>query len=268
MRAPPDLDQIEQLKTELAWTRRHLIDLAAKSVPNGEMLFHGYYFCKTREQFRQWERDVMAAIIAAAVPDPESRRERRAYCPLCKEGTESWSAGHQGFTTPEGLERHLNGSMRAHQCSVMEALSIIANEHAEPMFAEDDQRKADAEKSRRKTERTFVINEGPPQLLDEHIWRSRNKEQLFWAEQRLNVLGFETIVNGNTVAYQRQHGEFTILADPRETNHIRFQIFRRAPSGKFKPVTRQYRTASFALPDAWKNELPFKFKKMADEACA
>ena len=114
--------EIENLKHELSKARRDVIELSPAPDSLKELLsFETTYDQKTGEDYRAWEAEVVAAVIATAVPDPalSNRYEERAACPLCK------SVGHgphkDGFKLPTGLEYHLKGKMAAHHCRVTAA---------------------------------------------------------------------------------------------------------------------------------------------------
>lgn len=66
-----------------------------------------------------WRSDVVPQVIECTEPLESHRdsRSQRARCPLCKEGPSQGS--DEGFTIPEGLTRHLNGSHNFHRCQVM-----------------------------------------------------------------------------------------------------------------------------------------------------
>jgi hypothetical protein len=82
-----------------------------------------------REDYRKldchkWRERVASQVIALAQTKPDWQGRERAECPLCKEGPQQGSP--DGFTIPEGLNRHLEGSHNFYRCGVMVVAERLA----------------------------------------------------------------------------------------------------------------------------------------------
>lgn len=81
-------------------------------------MLHSTYGQKTDDDYRRWRSEVVAAVIAIAVPDPalSNPYEERAACPLCEGVGRGFH--RDGFKLPTGLEFHLKGKRMARHCRV------------------------------------------------------------------------------------------------------------------------------------------------------
>lgn len=129
-RLPFELEEeITKLRREL-WTAR--VAVIQMAPPDAQRLFGGMYGCESREAAYKWLHDAVEKAIALAKPAGEMGDHggiERAYCPLCRGSSSSPYA--RGFSYPEGLKRHLDGSYNARHCDVMKIALAIAIDSAE-----------------------------------------------------------------------------------------------------------------------------------------
>ncbi len=213
--------RIERLEAELDEARRDIVDLARAELWD---VLHGYLPCGSREEHYRWQLDLVAAVVARAVPEPETLSwQPRALCHLCRRG--GHSPHLRGFALPEGLSRHLMGVGRAHRCAVTNAAFRLAREHLRDRFEEAEEAARRLEEGRRGTERLYLIAPwSAPRPLDEGPafgGRSpRGSESLKAAERRLADLGFRTEVDGAVVSYRFVRDDLVVFADPRAEGRI------------------------------------------------
>ena len=132
-------DQIKNLQRELDDARHALIRVACRSLPHDVYsTLINFYQCKIEQDWWRWENVMVEKVIAIAKPDPK----RRAYCPLCKEGTtQQWGQETCGFLLPLGLEWHLKGRGRMNQCEVIEAAFALSQNYLIPKFKHQELQK-------------------------------------------------------------------------------------------------------------------------------
>jgi hypothetical protein len=257
---------VRRLEDELYLARETILRLAPDEFHD---LLKSYYSCKTRSESYHWANEVADSVIEKAKPIEEDQGwGQRAYCPLCREGAQSFYASERGYSLPEGLRRHLVGFGRIRECSVMEAARRMAQDYWDRDFGpKEDQTRAQEAKEkaeRLKTEATYVV--GPTEdgaLLEGDYWRPARttddeEYSIKWAEQRLFLLGFRINVDGLKRSYIRTgksgDAEFIIYADPRRKGCISMRVFNLAARGRKKGIALH----SFDILDAWKNKLPDK----------
>lgn len=254
--------KIQNLKNELWTTRYNLLSLIPE--PYHKILTN-YYF-QTKEERHQW-LDMMTQEILDLTQPIEKYKDSyspRAYCPLCKQENSSWY-GEEGFTFPEGLRRHLVGFGRTHQCVVTETAHKLALDYWHEKFAEIEKQewieKHEKLKQRKQVELLYKISpydEGL--LLDESLWyEARNSQQLDWATDRLNNLGFTKYQENNTISWIDEYENWIVYADIRQNGRIEFIVWKK-PILKKKPANSyKHRISQFHLLDTWKNDLKLKY---------
>ncbi|MFM0097116.1 hypothetical protein PQQ87_16005 [Paraburkholderia nemoris] len=254
-------DRIKTLESELYMARASIIGLMPDPL---RAPLHSYYSVKSREDSYRWREDVAQQIIdqATILPQTVGYLGDRAMCPLCGDG--SSSPYEKGFSMPEGLRRHLVGFGNTRQCVVTLAAFALARDHWNSQFRateEESDRARQAEIKRRKQVETLyrVDLRQEPVLLEEGVstfHEARSANDIEWAEQRLDTLGFSITVEDRVKAYVSEVQEFLVLADPRQKGEISFRIFKK-PAGK----TRRPGTSVgwFAIPDRWKHDLRAKY---------
>jgi hypothetical protein len=261
-------DFLKRRKDDLYEARRTVVNLMLQDIQG---LLSGYHTCHSRADYIVWQWNVVADIIDLVDAEPEDYYgRRRGYCPLCKQGSSGPYGG--GFLLPEGLRRHLDGYGITHRCRVVKAAFDLAEDGLDRRFAADDIDAQRKDLQRRRTEKVFLVNSWEPPKLLEEGWGwllAHNPQQMASVEQRLPAaeqricdLGFEIETSGNVVSYRlKQHG-YIVLADPREVGRIVFYIY---TEGEKKHRAWPPR---FYLLDAWKNDLPGKFKQRLASAIA
>jgi hypothetical protein len=119
--------RVRELENELYMAHETILRLAPDEFHD---LLKSYYSCKTRSEAYQWANEVAEAVIEKATPIEEDRGwGLRAYCPLCREGAQSFYSYERGYSLPEGLRRHLVGFGRIRECSVMEVARKRARDY-------------------------------------------------------------------------------------------------------------------------------------------
>lgn len=78
----------------------------------------------------QWEHTVTGTILQMLETDAGGR----SACPLCGETTQTEGVG---FSIPTGLERHLLGSHKSHQCVVMYAAKGLLRVRHRELYPEE-----------------------------------------------------------------------------------------------------------------------------------
>jgi hypothetical protein len=121
--ATPEQAKIRHLEFELDKVRRAMIRMVP---PRAQAILGSYSSCESRAGTSHWKDNIAEKILELAeiLPDQD---DRRAYCPLCGEGTSS--PYEEGFSVPEGLRRHLIGWGRGQKCDVVEASEMLAREY-------------------------------------------------------------------------------------------------------------------------------------------
>lgn len=121
-------EENERLKRELDNARDDILELRPRPISDQ---FRVYRLCKNNHEQMVWWYETIKMIIDSTKPDPEYSNEwtgDRADCPLCGDGN-SWH--HNGFSLPEGLKRHLEGSSKARQCAVMKIADEVSRDYLE-----------------------------------------------------------------------------------------------------------------------------------------
>jgi hypothetical protein len=119
-------DRIRQLESDLWMARMAIIELMPEDFqrvlyPSDDDLQRGIY-----PWFRETVRKVIEMADVVRMEDPIGVT-RRAVCPLCRAEARNYYNIGPGFTYPEGLRRHLEGSHRSVQCTVIRAARDIAH---------------------------------------------------------------------------------------------------------------------------------------------
>ena len=141
--------KIERLKCELEDARKTILQILPEEL---RKLLWTYDDCKSPAEAREWKDTIVEEILDYVYNIPHDSPMvttgiyhpyvpeiiiKRAYCPLCGSGTQSWGEWTgEGFAFPEGLRRHLIGYGKMSICSVMEQVLIMAGEHWREAFAE------------------------------------------------------------------------------------------------------------------------------------
>jgi hypothetical protein len=274
----PEYDaEIRRLKDDLYEAREAIVRLMPEPI---QEILGSYYRCTCRVEVHQWKSAVIDQLVELAKPVPlrTAHDNARAYCPLCGGSAQSIYESQQGFSIPIGLQRHLEGWGNAHQCDVTVAAFKLAGDWAHDKFHEIEQREhVEAEAriaARRATETLYQI--GPhsePELMGgRYQWRPvRDHKSLFWAEERLEELGFKKMLRDRVKSYTREHPGVIVYADPREEGRIEFLVYR-SPSPPASSKSRRQPNfeprPQFSLLDAWKNDLQGKYSARLDQAIA
>jgi hypothetical protein len=85
----------------------------------------------TQAQSRDWLATTSNRVIELTGPDSHGK----AACPLF--GAVSQFVGSEGFTYPDGLDRHLTGSHNAHQCPILYAANGLRRVRHREQFPND-----------------------------------------------------------------------------------------------------------------------------------
>jgi hypothetical protein len=278
----PDLSalespQVRRLKDELYLARSTIVDMVREDVRH---FLKGYRACESRKDTGEWIRAASEGVIAAAQPIDNGLPDiysRRAYCPLCGEGSQGFYEHDRGYALPEGLRRHLLGLGNSRGCSVLGAALALAHDSWDSKFS-GAEAIADAEDSRIKkqrlaTERTYLLSpKGKPVLVDDGYWTVARPPgsgplSLTWAEQRLFSLGFKIVDEGNSRSYVRNvqnvEGGYSVFADPRGLGKIHFAVYKGGGSQK---ATKEIRLGYFDIRDSWKNGLAEKVDQGIESA--
>lgn len=253
---------IQKLKDELYLTRYSLLSLIAE--PYHKILTS--YYLPTKQERYQWLNEAIQEILDLTQPIEKYKDSYspRAYCPLCKQESSSWY-GESGFTFPEGLRRHLVGYGRTHQCVVTGTAYKLALNYWHEQFAEIEKQewidKDEKLKQRKQVEILYKISpydEG--HLIDESLWHeTRNSQQLTWAMERLNYLGFTEHKEKNTISWIDEYENWIVYADIRQNGRIEFSVWKK-PICKKKPINAyKHHINKFHLLDIWKNDLKLKY---------
>ena len=239
---------------------------------NVQRVLYSYRQCKTSEEGQNWRYNIIADLvdIAEALPPKTYASLGRGVCPLCKRGPAS--AYYDGFTLPEGLRRHLEGYGNTQRCDVFSVLLSDINERLHAMFDEEDRIKEieakELIKKRMATEILYKLGpDSDPVLIDGLFCsRCRSHEELKYAEDRLDKLGFAMTASDNVKSYTRQYGDSIVYADPRQKGKIVFYVFLAERSGVKKKKTLRMSYQAYSIPDTWKHYIRDKYNARLVEA--
>lgn len=255
---------IQKLREDLWMLRYRLLNLLP---PDIHQILKSYRDCSTRKETYQWLDRVAEEIVGHAKPmNSPMSWGGRANCPLCGRGADS--PYEEGFSLPEGLRRHLIGFGNVHQCLFTEVAAYLARDHWQKEFAvaeRIEQQVMSLELARRRQVellyRTSPFDDDL--LLDECIWfgeRSRNDDELTWAESRLTSLGLRKHIEGNVCAWVDDRDDWVVYADIRIFGRIVFSVWKK-PLPKHKPANaHKYNMKKFCLYDTWKHDLKAKYE--------
>lgn len=98
-----------------------------------------------------------------------------------------------------------------------------------------------------------VAPDEEPKLIDEGLWggRHRSTESMTKAESRLSAFGFEKIVDGQVLSFQRKRADFLLFADPRTEGKIEISAYRLVPSKRKRGKPLWGRVGSWRIRDSW-----------------
>ena len=254
--------KIKKLEGELHTARHTILNMLPDEL---HQLLTSYYECKSEEETIRWEYMVAEKLLehVKIIPCDQWRSSDRAFCPLC--GSGSQGPFDEGYAIPEGLRRHITGYGNVRRCSVFEQIHQLAEEYWDYQLAEQKRReneKANILLKARKEKKNICLV-GPdsmPVLIGGKSYSCtplRNKEQLKWAEARLESLGFEKIIKDNEISYVYDDGEICIFANPLVQKRIDFQAYK---------CDSNVRSHSYTLPDYYKNKLKEKIESFIFEA--
>lgn len=266
---PPVDAEKERLKKELREARRALFDLMPENV---QQILHSYRQCKSSEEGRFWRHKAINDLVGIAEPLPPKTYAAlgRCICPMCRRGPTS--AYYEGFTLPEGLRRHLDGYGNTRMCDVFSVILSDIGERLHEMFDEEDRIKSieqkEATNKRRATEVLYKIGpESGPALIDDLFHsKCRNGEELQFAEERFEKLGFVVTLDDRVKSYTRDYGDVVVYADPRQQGRITFYVYvSKWEVAKKKKSSRRPRQ-DFYIPDTWKHDIRDKYRARLVEA--
>jgi len=187
--------KIERLKCELEDARKTILKILPEELRG---LLWSWYRCKSPAEAEEWKDTIVEEILDYVYNIPHDSPMvttgiyhpyvpeiiiKRAYCPLCGSGTQSWGEWTgEGFAFPEGLRRHLIGYGKMSICSVMEQVLIMAGEHWREAFAEQirlekeqaDARLAEAAEALLAKPRNYIGPDGKPYLNIAHYQSMQN----------------------------------------------------------------------------------------------
>jgi hypothetical protein len=169
---------------------------------------------------------------------------------------------------PLGLERHLHGGGNCYQCGVMREVVRLARQYWHDTYHEQNETERIAAEQRinerEKSETLYRTGPGDePKLIEKGLWSlkgARSLEQLTWAEQRLDELGFKITMDGNVKSYIREHDAVTVYADPRGNREIAFLAYKKLLPGQRLTPRHAAELSRFSLSDAWKHKLLSKYE--------
>jgi len=227
------------------------------------MLLNSYTKCRSIEDFIAWREDVVGQIIPRAklLPPQPDGGGPRGICPLCDHGGDSpW---HDGYALPRGLRQHLLGEGNVYYCVMTNAAFSRAINDLQDSFSAAAKAKQQRENQRRRTEPLFLVDRlSPPKAWEEDLWGAspRSAEELAFAAQRLDELGFEVQVHENVISYVFDDEPLVVLADPRMAGRIVFRVFNTRASRKRR------NPPEFYILDAWKRDIRIKFAARLESA--
>lgn len=264
--------RLSRLESDLYMARLSIIRLAPDKFRD---LLESYRTCSSRAETYHWMDLVAEKIADQAEPIPGGVHSdyfgERGYCPLCREGAQSFYSHDAGFKLPEGLRRHLVGFGRSNLCVVMEAAKEMARDAWEGQFSATEKveavEKEVARKKRLATETLYVTGpSGEAQLAEDSVWKKARIDNdepfgMKWAEQRLFSLAFQIAVvdrqKSYTKVFKHEDASFIVYADPRSQGSILFRVF----DGEAKGKKRGLQIHSFDIRDSWKNQLAEKLAR-------
>lgn len=260
--------RIRHLEEELDESRYSIVRLMPGKI---QEVLRSFYDCESRKETHGWENETALEITEfAEILNQDGGlyfSDQRAYCPLCGDGSSSYST--EGFTVPEGLRRHLVGS-GAQQCDVFKAAEKLAIDYWHRKFSEAEEAEEIEKKKiiaeRKKTEILYKTDAyNAPQLIDEIGFGGtvRNEDELLWAENRVTELGFQISLEANIKSYLNDRQDFIVYADPREKGEIKFKVFKKPLPKKSRKL---FRGNSFTVKDSWKHDLVGKYTSRLEKA--
>lgn len=266
----PHANPIDEKITQLEWKLYQARETILALMPGGvQEILRSYRSCASRDDANQWNHTVVEKIISLAeeLPSPRvSFLPRYAKCPLCS--SVSMAPFQPGFALPEGLRRHLVGWGNARQCGVFNAVSALAWDCWNGQFsaAEEAERKAKQTHTASRKQSETLYRTAPdlePSLIDEGAALygriPRDAASMVWAEQRLEALGFEIILEGAVKSYLSERGDFVVYADPRALGIIEFAAYKK-PLPKLGRRLRVWAFKRFGLQDSWKSDIRGKYE--------
>lgn len=262
-------ERVRRLESDLYMARLSIIRLAPEKFHD---LLESYRSCNTRTETYRWMDLVAEKIADQAEPIPGTVASNyfgeRGYCPLCREGAQSFYSHDGGFKLPEGLRRHLVGYGRSNLCAVMEAAKEMARDVWEEKLSATEKaetvQKGAIRKERLATEPLYVTGpDGEALLAEDSMWRKARTHDdesfgMKWAEQRLFSLAFQIGNDGRqrsyTKVYIHEGASYIVYADPRSQGAIQFRVFDAEAKGK----KRGLQLHAFDIRDSWKHQLDVK----------
>ena len=266
-------DDARRLRNDLYNANSTIIALMPREIAD---LLRGFHNCASREEADQWRFDVSDAVIKLADVQPVPERPfatPRAMCPLCRQG--SPYPGVEGYAVPDGLRRHLEGTHGTSRCAVMEAVFALAYDYWFARFGAAE-RAAEAAKmeklaERRESEALYRVSpRDAPKLLEEDSYSSqpRSADQLAWAENRLESLGFKRVIEGRTLSWVDEQADYVVYADHRFVGRLSFEVWRKPLPKKPRVAGRRLSRSpgGFVLLDSLKHDLRGKYAERVAQA--
>jgi hypothetical protein len=263
---------IRKLENDLSAARCVILDLLPNAV---SAILRSYSQVKTRQESYRWRERVAEELVALStvLPPQYGYNGDRGACPVCQ----STGAGIQfeGYAIPAGVIVHLTGQRNSH-CSVMDQIYALARDHFDGQFAEMEamERRAEADHltALRKTSILYQTTfEGQPTLREEIRYEPRSNEEFEWAEKRLNMLGFQSIQEGNLRKYILEPDRLIVYADPLHRGRIDFAVYERPTESAIGQKTKRKSAKRrsplgpaarhFHIRDSWNVDLGGKFLK-------
>lgn len=265
-------EKIRKLQDNLYEARRTILQLLPRTV---QEIAEGYYLILTRRDAHDWLEKIVEAATQLAWPYAQETAYSgaRAYCPLCRHGTNSY-IGEEGFLLPGGMRKHLLGEGNAHECDVMHQVRKLAETYWRPRVEEAEaqeraQKEAELEMRRASEDQFRVDPSSSPQLIDESYAGNgvRDDASLGWAIDRLSQLGFKETRESLVRQLTKEYPRVVVYADPRKNGRIEFSVYRREQVEKPKSRKRWMpHYAGFHLLDTWRNDLISKFEQRVQDA--
>lgn len=122
--------RIAILERDLWVTRQVVLELLPEE---HNALLSSYKDLDATDSAALWREATIEAVTELADPLPQSRTYigTRAFCPLCGKGTTAQY--ERGYTVPEGLRRHLEGSGNIQGCQIKNVATQLAYEQVDRM---------------------------------------------------------------------------------------------------------------------------------------